>query len=74
MNQADLPILINLLILLPEPVLTMLMLKIKELLINLYQESKKLLEQVELELAWVSEVKNLSNLQLLKVYLLHFQV
>ena len=36
MNQEDLPILINLLNLRLKPVLAMLMLKIKELLINLY--------------------------------------
>lgn len=74
MIQEDLPILINLLILHLKPVLAMLMLKIKELLINLYQESIKLPEQEELEQASVSEVMNLSNLQLMKVFLLHFQV
>lgn len=74
MTQEDLPILINFLILHLEQVLAMLMLKIKELLINLYQGSTILLEQVELVLARAFEAKHLSNLQLWKVFLLHFQV
>ena len=64
MTQEDLPILINFLILHLEQVLAMLMLKIKELLINLYQGSTILLEQVELVLARAFEAKRLSNLQL----------
>ena len=64
MNQEDLPILTNFLILHLEQVLAMLMLKIKELLVNLYQESTILLEQVELVLAMASEAKHLSNQQL----------
>ena len=64
MTQEDLPILINFLILHLEQELAMLMLKIKELLINLYQGSTILLEQVELVLARAFEAKRLSNLQL----------
>ena len=66
MSQEDLPILLNFLNLHLEQELIVPMLEIKELLIDLNQELKVLLEQVELALglAAASEVKNLLNLQL----------
>jgi len=65
-SQEDLPILPNFPNLHLEQELIVLMLEIKELLIDLNQELTARLEQVELALglAEASEVKSLLNLQL----------